>query len=440
MDDPITLFLIAACALLLIGIIVFFCFHHFNVAVFLIVIAPLFSTLFSSNTPDLDPNPGIGSYLRIGLLGIIGCVGLLKFIESKKSLAEKLNSAFIILGLFLLLAVISSTYSIDSYYTFIRSNSFVALFCFLLGLKIWIEEEGQLHKTMNALFWAILAIFFVNVLSTVWLPTKAWAWDEPDRFQGLLAHPNAMGSFCMISYPILLWKYGYSNQKMRIVLFLLLLTMVIFHFLTGSRTSLASAAIGMFTWFLILKKRTPLILFCGGVVLLIILGMLFQPASFHRMEPAGIADLTGRTDFWRAGTILFKEKPVFGYGFDAGTKALGDRRFYNPDILSWSGTVRASFHNGYLSIAVGIGLPGLLLFAWALFIPCRKLLKAANEKDKALVITILFMCLLANFFETTITGGTSIEAVIFWISWVFAGHLSCSEPQPNWLKANLGAV
>jgi hypothetical protein len=50
------------------------------------------------------------------------------------------------------------------------------------------------------------------------------------------------------------------------------------------------------------------------------------------------------------------------------------------------------------------------------------------------------MCLLANFFETTITGGTSIEAVIFWISWVFAGHLSCSEPQPNWLKANLGAV
>ena len=424
MDNPFTLYLLSACALMMVGIIVFFCFQSFNVAIVLIVASPLFSTIFSPNVPDVDTDPGIGSYLRIGLLAIAGGAGLLKFIQSKIPLAEKFNPALIVLGLFLLLTLISSTYSVDSYYTFIRSASFLALFCFLLGLNSWLADEDQLNKIINPLFFAILFIFFINVLSAVWLPSTAWAWDEPDRFQGLLAHPNAMGSFCMISYPILLWKYGYSGQKMRIIIFLLLLTLAVFHFLTGSRTSLASATNGIFTWFLVLKKFKQLILFCGGIVLLFIFAMQFQPASFQRLEPAGLSDLTGRTQFWQAAIILLNEKPVFGYGFAAETKALGDIRFYNPDILLWSGTVNSSIHNGYLSVALGAGLSGLMLFLLALFIPWRNIIKASNDKDKSFVITIFSVCLVANFFETLITGGSSIESVIFWISWTIAGRLS----------------
>ena len=150
MDNPVTLFFLVACALLAGGIMVAFCLKQFNFAVILIVASPLFSTVFSPNSPNPDPNPGIGSYLRIGLLTIMGSVGLFKFIKSKIPLSEKVNSAFIILGLFILLAVISSSYSIDPYYSFIRSTSFVA-FLKILGpiSKIFIKFAFDKRLFLN---------------------------------------------------------------------------------------------------------------------------------------------------------------------------------------------------------------------------------------------------------------------------------------------------
>jgi O-antigen ligase len=239
---------------------------------------------------------------------------------------------------------------------------------------------------------------------------------------GLWSQPNQMGAFCMISYPILLWKISDSDPKMKWFVYFLISVTAIFHILSGSRTTLLASAFGICIWLLVLKKPIKFVLMIFMITALAMLAVTFRPSNLTREGGfESVSTFTGRTEIWIAALTLAKEKPIVGYGYGVGGKIFEDPRFYDPKQELWSGSAKVSLHNGYLSAVIGMGILGTLLLYGLLFLPFSRSRKAIKGEYRALMVTVIFMCLLTNFLEGVIGSSSGLVSIILWILWVIAG-------------------
>lgn len=411
--------------------ILYFCIVRFELALFLVVLSPWVSAIFFNNTPSFDYSAegGPGSYLRIGILALTGIAGLVKYLKLLPVNRGRFSVHFILLGIFLLLAFLSISYSIDKEFTFIRTASFLALGGFLLGFDSWLEEEDQFEKSLNVLFYFIAFSVIVNSIALILLPSRVWWWEAEERFLGLWDHPNTLGGFCMVSYPVLLWKYNRSESlNSRLIVIALGLLTVILHYLTGSRTSIVVAVAGLIVWFLVRKKLLKAGLIAGLFAVLVLLIVELKPQVFQREGDRKITDLTGREEFWQGARILISERPLQGYGYSVEGKVWEDARFYDPKNSLWVGSSRTSLHNGYISVVIGVGLGAFLLWCAILILPLWRVTSTPASDYKAVIISLIIMILLSNFAESAITGGNSINSIFFWIAWVMAGRAVIFKP------------
>ncbi len=401
-------------------------FRRYDIAVLLVVFSPWISSIFIPNAPlssDSD-HASLGSYIRVSVLLLIGSIGFTKYMKSWIVNRKIPDYKILILFSFLGLAIVSTSYSLDRDITFIRSFSFIAFFLFLLGLYTWIEEFIHIDKVLNIIY-VLICIFVIGSLFTIFLfPEKAWLWEVKNRFQGLWNHPNTMGSFCMVSYPILLWKHSDYKKKGKWLTVTILVICAVLHFLTGSRGSLLTSMIGIAIWFIILQKGTKFLVYLIGSFILLSSIIILKPSSFQRDNSTdSLTYLTGRTELWKGALILVQEKPLLGYGYAVEGKVWDDSRFYNPEISLWRGSARASIHNGYLSVAIGVGVTGFIIWCAILFIPFWNYLNLKSSNYKATIVSIMSMGLILNFIESTISGGTTFTATVFWIAWLLGSKL-----------------
>ncbi|OGP91786.1 MAG: hypothetical protein A2157_01985 [Deltaproteobacteria bacterium RBG_16_47_11] len=421
--DGFTLFIIVGIGLLTTVAIAIWSFRRYEVTVFLTGLSPWLSALFIPNVPDEFQREGMGSYLRIGILLFAGTIGAIEYFRLRDR-GEKLPFYLVLLGIFLSVALASTSYSIDPLYTFIRSSSFIFLFGFLLGLHVWLQDRQRFEGILNTLFLLVSFFIIINTVSIVIFPERVWWWNGENRFQGLWGHPNNMGSICMIAYPVLLWKYFRSTPLRRPFVLLLFVASAFMHFLTGSRASMITAFFGIFVWFFIQKKKVKLILSLGLLCVLALFVVEFRPISLQREEGAKLTDLTDREKFWYGSYVLLMERPLLGYGYGVEGKIWEDPRFYDTKGTLWSGSVKASLHNGYFSIAVGLGMIGFFVWCLILFIPLWQSRSLPFNDFKSFALTVMLMCMLLNFLESLLGGVDSLAAIIFWIAWVLVGRLS----------------
>ena len=413
---------------LLVGLGIMLCtLKKYEVAVLLLALAPIASTLFVPNemVAGDEAEAGIGSFIRITLFALAGFAGMVTFLLPR--LRERnwipIPIAYWLLGIFILLAMTSITYSIDWQVSLTRSLPFAALFAFLLGLYFWLKDADRLERLLSLLFYVIVLLVFVNLLSTVLLPSRAWSSIMNSRFQGLWDQPNTMGGFCMIAYPFCLWKYERSSGRHRWLVAGTLAALILMHILTGSRSSMLAAALATSVWLVFAKGMLKGALFMLIVVLVAVVLVQVKPERLEREGVDGFSGLTGRPDLWDAAYTLFTERPLLGYGYDVEGAVFTDPRFYDRRLALWSGSPRVSMHNGYISVAIGLGIVGLALWSAVLFVPLVRGLRLPAGDYKALVLSIMAACLVVNFSESLITGGRSFGAIVYWISWVIAERL-----------------
>lgn len=110
---------------------------------------------------------------------------------------------------------------------------------------------------------------------------------------------------------------------------------------------------------------------------------------------------TGRTEVWQFVLDRIRERPLFGYGFSAfwGTPqvvfGMG-----SPDI--WANTAGHA-HNGYLDLALTLGLPGTaLVMLWLVILPLSDFYRwrdtgEPSQSEPALAMLFLRICLFAAF-------------------------------------------
>ncbi|MCA9248310.1 MAG: O-antigen ligase family protein [Planctomycetales bacterium] len=127
-----------------------------------------------------------------------------------------------------------------------------------------------------------------------------------------------------------------------------------------SSSSIVSAAVGICLASLLLRgARWPLV----ALIAILAVGALLAPDTaleilFPGKEGAQVTTMRGRTDMWAEFATYISERPIFGHGF-----AIGDRL---------NGGLATNTHNSLLSVALGMGAVGLMLFGATLLILARE--------------------------------------------------------------------
>jgi exopolysaccharide production protein ExoQ len=408
------------------------CWRRYELAIILILVSPWVSWLLNSNaakTVGEEDAVGAASYIRILLVLLVGCCGALQFIRYYFKGYVKLPKYLLIFGAFIFFAIFSGLYSIDRRFTLIRSVEFMFFFMFLLGLHVWFSERKKIDIVFNIYFWVVTCGILLNAAALVLLRDRAWNWIMPDRFEGFTDHPNMFGALCMLAYPILVWKYVTSQRMTKSATAALIIVTLGLHVLSGSRSSLMAAILGGMVWIFYLVRTITLkriaICLTFGLTLTFSVSFLIltKPASLKRSD-AGITALTGRTEFWKGCLLLIKERPIQGYGYGVAGKVWQDPRFQREGEFLWAGSAKSSLHNGYLSLAIGLGLVGFLMWLLILSIPIRQVLSLETSHYKAFILAMVFQQLVLNFFESALSSGSQIyTSLVFWFFLIVAGRL-----------------
>jgi len=128
------------------------------------------------------------------------------------------------------------------------------------------------------------------------------------------------------------------------------------------------------------------------------------------------SSLTGRTDLWAAAKKVIRAHPFIGVGlegfwqYDTGaaqTLAENDHRDYGTKL---------GFHNAYLSIAVHLGILGLIIFIcsiiWAAWISINAFLRTPNMVTAA-YLCIAVICLASSMTESFLSGYLNVPTSMF---------------------------
>lgn len=118
--------------------------------------------------------------------------------------------------------------------------------------------------------------------------------------------------------------------------------------------------------------------------------------------------LTQRFEYWKAAIHIIKHNLLFGVG--TGDVKLAFEEEYNKSNSVLEQRWRLRSHNQYLSIAVGMGVIGLLWFLWSLFYPLFKL----NMQFNFLYISFFVIAFVSFLTEDTLetqAGATFFAAL-----------------------------
>jgi exopolysaccharide production protein ExoQ len=164
----------------------------------------------------------------------------------------------------------------------------------------------------------------------------------------------------------------------------------------------------------IFRLRLPIFIF---VFLLAILLTLSVTVWFSEIATPVLGlferdlTLTGRTDIWPAVILKIQERPWLGYGFSGFWHGIQGESADIIRTLRWG---VPDSHNGFLDLALQLGLVGsmvFLLIIWITLIKSVALVKAKFCSEYLWPIILLSYAFLVNFSESTLLSQNSF----FWI-------------------------
>lgn len=189
-------------------------------------------------------------------------------------------------------------------------------------------------------------------------PEHAGAW------RGLFDHKNVAGAMMVILTLIGIFVVESGSKRLGWTVTLLAAT---FLFFSGSKTSMALGPFVVIVglacarieslWLRALLALGPL-----AVLLTATVGsVVYKPIDEIVQAASPGQTFTGRTEIWKFAIDRLWQRPIFGFGFEG---------FWQSDFVLYAeigenetgiaqGMVHG--HNGYVDLAIGLGIPGLIL-------------------------------------------------------------------------------
>jgi hypothetical protein len=390
--------------------------NHFGLGL-CVLITLAFSRYFSTGFI-----PEVVMIVRIAIILLWGLVFLKNIHEPSE---YKMPS--VLLGLFLLIAVIGSYY--NSIYLKISELKLLFAGLFFFGL---FKSAKSTDGFPGALFGIISAIVLLSLATFFFYPAVGYAFlfdptvapDMVGKFSGILNHPQLLAILLAVNLPLLLHVYLTRTGAIYFLAVIVLVATSVLIAISSSRTGFVATAVALIsTLYMCRHTQDPVVRrransMWAFLVLALVVGLA---TSFEQIQiflfktndlEAGIS-LSGRDEIIGASWNGFLAKPIWGNGFQVPSEFTehGGAAF---GAESDGTTIEKCFF--ITMLLEEVGLVGTLVFLGLVAL----LLRHWHRKGAYLAVAAMLAFLAANIGEACILSPSSIGG-LSWVS-IFAVH------------------
>jgi exopolysaccharide production protein ExoQ len=398
----------------------------FSVAVFLGV-SNLGRTTVATAAGTAQHNP---LNTALYLIVLAGSFALLLF--RRREIVPVLSSSKMV-WIFMAWAVASVAWSLDPDLAVRRLILFFAPVLVALYAAARFDPATAIKLAGWGYFWVIVASAIVALL----LPDVGVMKDSPEalkwanlaegeklggHWSGILGHKNVLGFATLANTQIFAWRW-YVEKEKRWLHGAIVLFGIVVAYKTHSATSALLIALTLAAYVFIhvshkAARLRALIVFAAVVIAAAATMMaISMPDQFTALVGKD-ATLTGRVPIW---VVLLNHtipnSPVFGYGFNTYFILNNPDYLRLVEIVGWPAP---HAHNGYLNLAVELGLPGALLGTIILVRLILGAMRLVNDDQAPWALHMLV-------FGVTFAVLNIVESALLRISdnWVFALLFCC---------------
>lgn len=378
--------------------------------------------ILSRGASEGDSNFGQSSHpLNAGLFVLIYFITYVLLVLRWKKLFAAIAQNLLMAGL-LVLVLCSFLWSAYPVNTLIESVRVVAASSFGLYFATRYTSREQLNM-LSTVFTIVVCASVVFAI----LPPRfgimggihAGAW------RGVFVHKNHFGLIMAVSAMTFLMQW-FDTKKKR---FKWLIPLSLFLLLLSKSTGALAVALVAITMLLFyysyislrlgLISLVPIALF---LVTVITLGGMWFSSNLELVAATTGKDLTltGRTVFWQILWDMVLQNPLVGYGYKGFWYGLNGPSRDVIQIAMW--TVPEA-HNGFLEMALNLGLGGLGLFFLGYFLTLLRSVRWLHLKANALStwpLVFLNVLIVCNLAESSLMG--------FGFFWLLYSSISFSLP------------
>ncbi|MEA5573935.1 O-antigen ligase family protein [Calothrix sp. UHCC 0171] len=364
------------------------------------------------------------SLLRYFVWGIATVLLLLRW---KKTIKTALTDKYLLLLTILILS--SFIWSDVSILTLKDSREIIQMTVFGLYFASRFEIKEQVQIIAAAFFiGAVMSLIVVLVVPVIGIHLK----DHPGAWKGVFGYKNNLGSMMIISAFTFLFLPKNENRNYSIFyqcykwFGLALSTLLIVQ--STSKTSLVISIVLLLILFFYSKYRwqgkvtvvyVDILILIFGAAATIFIGSWSEILTAIGRDPT----LTGRTPMWGAALTKLMERPLFGFGRSAFW-APGSQYAKDVGLALTEGFVPPHGHNGFIDMALDVGLVGISLFAISFLISYFRALKLAygtKEPENLWYLAFLIFLVMNNLTESFLLYKTNIYWTLYLVSaWTLA--------------------
>ncbi len=279
--------------------------------------------------------------------------------------------------------------------------SIIAILVFI----ILFIQSGNIHRLINSLekYNLFAVIRWYNVINS--------------------QHPTYISLSFLFSIILIIHSYNKEDKCFFIVLKLIgILVILIAIFLLNSRAILLSTFF-VFIYYTIkfLAEHKRIYIYISLILLLSVFSYIIVNSRFHKnieqieqgVSTENYEKVDIRISLWKDAYIMWKEKPLFGYGIgDAKIKLIDVHK--NRDIKI-AFKERYNCHNQFLETATQTGVVGLIVLLLVFAIPFYQAIKKKQE----LLFLFLSICFINFLFESMLQRLTGVVFFAFWYSFLW---------------------
>ncbi len=397
--------------------------RHGATAIATAIFAVLLITFKPFNpTPTGVEGGDIVNQLGFGSIGALSIFALLAFGDPRRY-TTMLGPSFLVMIGFLLFSVLNAA----DPPTAMRAATFTLIGILAVGTVIALPRDAESFSM--ALFVGGMSVVLLSYFGIFAMPgvaihsADAVESQHAGLWRGVFSHKNIAGPVmaCLSFCGLYLWRRGWTWRGG-----LMFALAMFFMIHTGSKTTAGLVPLAM------LIVAVPAIFGMRGLTPVIIvaalvgtgfatLGIVFI-APLKAAAAAWFPDLTytGRTTLWEFAGEMLAKRPWTGYGFESfwGTSLVMMQD--NPFDRAWDIRPMVHGHNGYIDIAVIMGIPALVAALWAFFIaPLRDFMRTPMKRESIYAADLFLMILLFTGLNAFLESFFFRRADPVWLFFVF---------------------
>lgn len=361
------------------------------------------------------------AYAAFGILA--GIAAVIAILTQPKAVATLVHPLWIALAAWLSFTVVTSADFSLSLRRFILFGLIAALSAALFLMPKGRRDLAGLLMVAVGVIVALSLVgialfpeFAIHQLSDLNEPQLAGDW------RGVFAHKNTAGAIFAMTVFMMIFAIRAGLVPGGSVLLVLCLLIVL---MSGAKSSTMLLVVSLLVSLAVCRIqsgwRAAVVAFTPLAILLTLgPGTVVSDAiaGIVRMLPVD-ATFTGRADVWELALDRIRERPLTGFGYSAYW-ALESTRFGQEDSTQWAGHA-AHAHNGYIDVALNMGIPGLVLVV-AVFVvwPLRNYLAARRGGADPALLLLLIQIWLFGIYLSVLESFLFVRFDPIWITFLFA--------------------